>query len=340
MNAEAIHKPTVSIVYVMLLLQLAEERGVQREQLLKGVGLPPDLLAEPDARIPLLQYGHLISRALHLTNDAGLGLEYGLRANLTTHGLVGFGVMSHGTLREALTFGKKYFSMRSPGFTTRCFADGEQVAIEAREAIQYGPLRHYAFDMLLVGLTHTVRPFVPESELEIWFEWPEPEYYARYQERLPRTRFDMGVNQLRFPREYMDRPCSTANPVTVELLKQQCDRELSFSEDDDRVLHRVRELLAQHRGDALDLETTAQKLSMSSRTLKRKLRSHGFTFRALVDEVRRTDSIRLLNETALSVEEIAARVGYGAHGNFVRAFRRWTGTTPGAFRGRVRSGPN
>jgi AraC-like DNA-binding protein len=248
--------------------------------------------------------------------------------------------MSHGTLRDALSFGSKYFSMRSPGFTTRCFAEGSQVVIEAREALQYGPLRQYAFDMLLVGLTHTIRPFVPESELELWFEWSEPEYFARYRERLPRTRFDMGVNQVRFPVEYLDRQLGTANPVTVQLLKQECDRELACVAGDDRVLQRVRSLLASDAQGTLDLESTARQLSMSSRTLKRKLRAHGFKFRELVEEVRRTRSVRLLNETSLSVEEIGRRVGYAAHGNFVRAFRRWTGTTPGAFRARGRAVPN
>ncbi|HMJ12982.1 MAG TPA: AraC family transcriptional regulator [Polyangiaceae bacterium] len=340
MNAEANARPTVSIAYVMLTIQLAEERGVTRERLLNGVGLESELLAQPEARIPLLQYGHIIARALHLTGEPGLGLEYGLRANLTMHGLVGFGVMSHGTLREALSFGKKYFTMRSPGFTCRCFADGAQAVIDTREAVQHGPLRHYAFDMLLVGLTHTIRPFVPEAELELWFEWPEPDYYVRYRDRLPRTRFDTGANQLRFPVEYLDRPLAVANPVTVEMLKRQCDRELEVTSADDQLLYRVRMLLADTQVP-LDLEETARKLSMSSRTLKRKLRAHGFKFRELLDEVRRTDSMRLLHETRLSVEEIGRRVGYTAHGNFIRAFRRWTGTTPGEFRARVRSaGPN
>jgi AraC-like DNA-binding protein len=340
MNARVVTRPSVAVVYVVLTLQIAEERGVSREQLLEGVDVSPELLTRPDARIPLQEYGRIIFRALQLTGDAGLGLEYGLRANLTLHGHVGFGVMSHGTLREALTFGSKYFSMRSPGFTTRCFAEGSQVVIEAREAVAYGPLRQYAFDMLLVGLTHTIRPFVPEAALELWFEGPEPAYFARYRERLPPTRFDMGVNQVRFPIEYLDRPLGTANPVTVQLLKQHCDRELSFLGDEDRLLYRVRALLADEQNGPLDLEATARQLAMSARTLKRKLRAHGFKFRQLVDEVRRMQSTRLLNETSLSVEEIGRRVGYAAHGNFVRAFRRWTGTTPGAFRGRVRAGPN
>lgn len=192
MDAAAITRTTVSAEYVLLTIELAEERGVSRGRLLEDVGVSAEMLTRPDARVTLLQYGYIIARALRLTGDPGLGFEYGLRANLTLHGLVGFGVMSHRTLRDALAFGSKYFSLRSPGFTRRCLVEGSQVVIDVREALQYGPLRQYAFEMLLVGLTHTVRPFVPESALELWFEWPEPECYARYRHRLPPTRFNMG----------------------------------------------------------------------------------------------------------------------------------------------------
>lgn len=71
---------------------------------------------------------------------------------------------------------------------------------------------------------------------------------------------------------------------------------------------------------------------MSSRTLKPRLHEHGFTFRQLLDEIRCRDGIRLLQGTALSIEDIAYHLGYTAPGNFSRAFRSWMGTTPAAFR--------
>ena len=98
------------------------------------------------------------------------------------------------------------------------------------------------------------------------------------------------------------------------------------------ILSRVRAALSEAQDGYPDLETVATRLCMSSRTLKRRLHDHGFTFRKLLDEVRRRDSIRLLENTTLSVEEVAFRVGYTAQGNFIRAFRSWIGTTPATFR--------
>ncbi len=74
---------------------------------------------------------------------------------------------------------------------------------------------------------------------------------------------------------------------------------------------------------------------MSSRTLKRRLKMHGTSFQRMLDDTRKRDAIRLLEDRTLSVEEIAHRIGYSAPANLLRAFRKWTGTTPASFRARV-----
>jgi hypothetical protein len=152
MSAEEGDPRNVPSAYVRLTVEIAEARGVRREKLLGGLGVDAAALDEPDARIPLFTYGSIIWRALKLSGDPGLGIEFGLRANLMTHGLVGFGVMNHRTLKEALVFEGKYFGpLRSPGFTSRFFYDGDRGVVEFREAVQFGPLRQYSFDMCLVG---------------------------------------------------------------------------------------------------------------------------------------------------------------------------------------------
>ncbi|HVU03487.1 MAG TPA: AraC family transcriptional regulator ligand-binding domain-containing protein [Polyangiaceae bacterium] len=328
--------PNVPGAYVRLTAEIAEARGVAREKLLSGLGIEPSALDEPDLRIPLLTYGHVIWRALKLTGDPGLGIEFGLRANLTTHGLVGFGVMSHRTLKDALVFEGKYFGpLRSPGFTSRFFYDGDQAVVEFREAVQFGPLRQYSFDMCLVGFTHLVSPFVPLDEMELRFEGPEPPYFKDYASRLPRTLFNQSAHEARFPASRMDRPVATANPVSAALVTRECDREMALFGHDDRVLERVRALIVAKRGEYPGIEGVAKKLGMSGRTLKRRLQERDFTFRELVEEARREESLRLLSSTRLSVEVIGRRVGYTSHSNFIRAFKKWTKKTPAEYRDRM-----
>jgi AraC-like DNA-binding protein len=339
MTPDELTKPTVPLAYVLLTLQLAAERGVGRDAMLKDLDIGPELLEQPDTRIGLLRYGRLCLRALALTNEPALGYEFGLRNNLTTHGFYGFGVMSQTTVRDSLEFAVRFASLRMPGWTLRLFTEGDRGVVEAREAVPFGILRQYALDMMLISLFKSHQPFMaaPEST-ELWFDCEEPAYYARYRDQLPRVRFSAGANQIRFPAEWLTRPLTTANAVTARLVARECERELALLGHTEDLLERVRATLVNDRGRYPDLATVAKRLYMSDRTLKRRLQKHSISFQQLLDEARKRDSIRLLEDPTLNLEEIAERLGYSASANFARAFRKWTGHSPGDFRARFGTG--
>jgi AraC-like DNA-binding protein len=73
-------------------------------------------------------------------------------------------------------------------------------------------------------------------------------------------------------------------------------------------------------------------MKMSSRTLQRRLEDEGVRFSVLLDEVRERASKKLLRDETLPLAEIAWRVGFSALATFTRAFKRWTGMPPGAYR--------
>lgn len=82
----------------------------------------------------------------------------------------------------------------------------------------------------------------------------------------------------------------------------------------------------------ISLEVAAQNLGTSPRTLQRRLNLHGLNFWALVEHSRFEIAAALLRETDLKVQEIAAQIGYSSPSGFARAFARWEGRTPSAFR--------
>jgi AraC-like DNA-binding protein len=94
----------------------------------------------------------------------------------------------------------------------------------------------------------------------------------------------------------------------------------------------VRAGLARDEGGFHALPRIAKQMHMSVRTLKRKLEADGTSYSELLDEQRRGKAMLLLRRDDLAIEEIADRLGYSDAANFTRAFRRWTGTTPKAFR--------
>ena len=71
---------------------------------------------------------------------------------------------------------------------------------------------------------------------------------------------------------------------------------------------------------------------MSSRTLKRRLQQVGLGYQQLLDEARKRDAIKLIQNTHLTIEQIAQHLGYTDAANFTRAFKKWTGDTPSRYR--------
>lgn len=94
----------------------------------------------------------------------------------------------------------------------------------------------------------------------------------------------------------------------------------------------VSSLLGESGGGYPNLARMAAHMCMSPRTLKRRLQAHGVRFRQLLDRARFRESARLLEQSELTVEQIASRLGYSSPANFSRAFRRWAGHPPGGYR--------
>lgn len=325
-------RPAVPVAYALLIGDVASSFGVGPE-LFEAAGIAPDALVDPDGRLTATQAGSLLHFGMEFSGEPGFGYEIGLRSSLTSHGVMAFGLLTSATLRQAIQLGVEYSSVRLPMLKLLLVEDGEQAGVDVQQTFPLGAVSQCLFDLFLVGLARMTPALTgrPVDSVELWFESGEPEHFALYHERLPPVRFGMGANQLRFNAEYLDLPFDTANELASRVAQQQMAGELTrigLSGED--LVGRVRALLA--AGGGFGLADIAQALHVSPRTLKRRLSDHGVTFHALVSDVRRTEAIRLLRHSVLTVEQIGAQLGYADAGNFCRAFKRWTGTTPGKFR--------
>ena len=156
-------RPTVPVSYVWLMIRLAEERGVSPQRLLAGLKVSPAQLESPDGRIGLLDdYATLCQRALDWTAEPGLGYEFGLRATLTTHGILGYGLMSQPTLADVLGFAARYGAiLRMPAWDMRFGLDSHWAWMQATESISHGTLRRFSAEQLLVSALSMVRQLPP-----------------------------------------------------------------------------------------------------------------------------------------------------------------------------------
>jgi AraC-like DNA-binding protein len=138
-------------------------------------------------------------------------------------------------------------------------------------------------------------------------------------------------NVVSFPAGVLRRRMRTSNPTLFGLLGSYFAQVKAQAPESfvDEVRAFARATLA---GGTCTIERCAARLETSPRTIQRRLTEQGYRFSEVVEEQRVEASKRALLETGDTLSEIAINLGYSDQSSFGRAFKRWTGVTPQAFR--------
>ena len=335
-------EPSLPAVHVHHLVELVGRWKVEREELLRGLGLDEAALDDPATRIPLATIIRLTERARELTGEPGLGFYLGMRMRISVHGYLGFAAMAAGTLREAAQLAVRFAPTRTTAIALHLHEDNGSASLVIEERAPLGSARDVLIFALAVGLWQcgcALTGQVLRGSIDVSF--PEPEYFKRFSEAAPGgVRFGQPLNQLLIAPGSLDLPLTMADPVALRLLREQCERELDALGQGGKLSGRARAQVARSletvqeaggEGGVPSIDEMARRLHVSERTLKRRLAAEGTTYSDLVEAERRERAFLLLRSADLSIAEIADRLGYSDAANFTRAFRRWTGQSPRAF---------
>jgi AraC-like DNA-binding protein len=325
--------------HTLHLLELVGRWDVSGADLLAGLGLGPDDLVDPHLNIPLPTIVTLVERARALTGEPALGFYLGLQMSVSAHGYLGFAAMSAPTLREAVALAIEYAPIRTTSLALHVEVNESAAAIVIDERADLGTARDVVILGLLVGLWRIGNALlgreVTESILDVTF--PEPDYYARFRRTNPRVRFSQSANRLVFDPSLLDARLVSADPAALRLAEDQCKRQLEAIASDAPVVEHVRRLVLRRDAGVRSFDELAAAVRISPRTLRRRLADARVSFSTLLDEARRERALLLLRSRDVSTKDVAERVGYANVANFMRAFRRWTGQTPAAYRREHRS---
>ena len=325
----------VPITYASALIELAAELGVPRDELLQVARIKPQVLEAPNGRLSFIDFNQLASAALSRCNEPALGLVLGQRLNVSSHGILGYAVLSSATLDQAIQFALKYYRVLGLAFELERLESDERVELRASEAMPLGPMSRFAAEGLLCSL-HSIAQFLLGERMqgiEVGFAYPAPLYTERYHEVFgPNVQFDQPYHRISIPKHYLQRPMALANPATVQMCEQQCEALLASLDVQDALLTRVRRLLLARPGDFPDLNSAATALHTSSRSLRRHLSAMGTSYQQVLDDVRKRLALQYLSTTHLPLYEIAYLLGFSDASNFRRAFKKWTGRLPSDYR--------
>lgn len=331
---------SIPAAYVQILLEIMQAKGFATAPILHKSRIGNQAFGQPDGRISARQWSRLVLVCLSLAGDSGLGYANGLGLRATSHGALGFALLSSANIGKALQLTRMFFGMRLPHYRIDIQQQGELALVALQEvhpvmdanAEQASLLRRFFHETLLIGMVHSCISLSgqPLEQLEIGVDWPEPIYHAHFANQLPTMRFNQENNQIRMPASYLDIALPLADPMAFQQALAQCELErLRFSHGISDILQRVKSelVLLPYQGYPT-LEQIAEKLDMSGRTLKRRLQEVGCSFLQVLDEVKQQDAIRLLAHAGLDIQQVASTLGYENPTNFSRAFKKWTGNTP------------
>ena len=340
MDNPAILAGSVSVAYLQGLIEHLQRQGVAPDALLAHAQLSPEALSQRDQRIAASAYLTLLGEGVRLTGDQCLGLHLGEAVRPGYYGVLGYLIMSCATLADALHRQARYASLvgnlglvvlddepARPGSEPLIAHSWQPLLAQQQRQLSEETLAGWvSFGRWISGLD--IAP------TEVRFQHPAPADTSEHVRifRCP-VLFDQPDNALIFPKRLLAAPLNQADAQVRGMLDAYADRLLAELNQGNSVLDRARlELARQLPEHGPDLEAIAAALALSPRTLQRRLREGGLSFSQLVDETRQQLVLHYLRDPALELAEIAFLVGFSEPGSLARAFRRWTGTSPGEYR--------
>lgn len=323
--------------YAELACRLLESRGIPRERALAGTGILAADLEAGSRRIPFRHFEKFVRQALALTGDSSIGLQLGMAMNIKTHGFLGYAALSSRTLAEAIDLAVRYYRTRTTLVDLHFFVEGDTAVLQFDERVPLGDLLPFVIDSLIATFfvirTQLIAGPVPQGTVRLTYA--EQEHHRRLREVMGNVlQFGCAFNQVRFPASELARELDFADPQLVRMAAAQCEEELKKLHDESGLLGEVRRRVAQRLAEDPSLERIADELHMAPRTLRRRLAELGTGFHEIVEQIRRGQAVELLESGTLGIDEIAAQLGYSDPSNFGRAFRRWNGVAPTAWRAR------
>lgn len=323
--------------YVLFSVRFMARRGFTAEQVLAGTGLRlTDLEQYPDYLVSLPALLGVVQNLHDLDPSPTLPFELGSQLRIGNHGFLGYAVQASANLGEALALTHRYSQTRTQFLQLQVSQHDGLAILEVSDSGLLGPWFPRIIEVLLAcffAIGSDLLGAVPLEDIDLQLSFPEEAHHIGLLALTGnRLRFNADATTIRFPVIWLNMRLPSADPHLVALAAARCAQELEAAERSMDLVARIKKLAQQHLADANAQELVAAGLNITPRTLHRRLQAQGLNFKSLMDDLRRRRATFQLRHESRAIGEIAAELGYQDQANFVRAFKRWTGTTPSRFR--------
>ncbi|MDX2315299.1 MAG: AraC family transcriptional regulator [Gammaproteobacteria bacterium] len=312
-----------------------ESYGVDPAPLFEQAGLDPQKLYDPNARYLDSRLYKLWRSAAETTKDPYIGLRVASFWHPSAAHALGYSWLASATLKDALQRTVRYFRMISDKERLSFTESDEEFRLVIENPIADYPTAFEDLDASFAALVNLCRlcygeSFNPRRITMGRPALPDPEPFAE-QFRAP-IQYSGNENSVCFDKAVAEAALPTAN-AEVARANEQIVQEYLARFDRSSVAMQVRARLTEQLSSGhANQESVANALHMSLRSLQRRLNDEGTSYKDLLDETRRELASHYMAESHRSINEITYLLGFSEPSNFSRAFRRWTGCSPSAYR--------
>ncbi|NOT72589.1 MAG: helix-turn-helix domain-containing protein [Hyphomicrobium sp.] len=309
-----------------------QRSGTSVTRVLRDVGLPFALLEKPEIVIPLREQFRFLERAARETGDACFGARLGQEVRMKELSIFGAWVCSAESLAQAIERGHAGINamlQTSTVLTLERRGPSMRWSIEFVEPETAG--RHHNELLGVSYMIDTIRNYAGRRWRPEFVMIAQPSGSRRAGlEEVFATNISVGhsVTSIEFDATLL--ACRRVGNAGRAKVGGRLEPLIPEQEDTLAIIAAVTDLALYEGYPRIDW--VAAKLGMSRRTLQRRLDQHGTTFQRLVEDSLFNRAKLMLESGAVSITQIALELGYGDLAHFTRAFRRWAGISPSAYR--------
>jgi AraC-like DNA-binding protein len=321
--------------------RLLEMHGLDAVGISRAAGLDLAAVAGPAERIDIDRFDAIMRVAIPLIGNPAFGLQAARCWHPANLGVLGHAWLSSSTLRTGLARLARYNRIVSErglvevedtgrDLTLRFWARRGNPAVDNLAAVIVDIAMSLLLDMCRMNAGAALRP------VAVHLRRHAPEDASTYEYFFGcAVQFSADENSFTLAHADVDRVLPSSNKQLAAVFDRMLSEELGRLDKSD-VVSRCRAGVLEHLGSGeLSANDMAKALNMSPRTLQRKLAEANTTYLKLVDDTRRDLGLRYVADPRYSITEITFMLGFAQQSGFTRAFRRWTGSSPSAYREQV-----
>ncbi len=331
-------QPMMSVSAMAGLPDFITAAGGDADRILDLFGMHRSVFANPEGFVPTSLVACILEEAARATMDDCFGLHFGEHYNPKNIGSLIYVVLNSPTIAAGFDNGTRYQKIHNEAGKLSLAVEGERAYLRHR-LVEVGVETTRQFnECSMAVILNTLRLMAGShwGPQEVQFAHGMPKHTSEHVRVFGApVLFGCATNAFVIERELMERQVPAADPRLYRILKHYLERVLNEMPREDELLARVRKTIGELMRDGdPGIIRVAKKMAMSPRTLQRKLKDDGKSFKTLMDDTRRRFALNYLRDRKNTLTDVAFLLGYSELSAFNRAFKRWTGSTPLGYRRR------